>query len=660
MADAAESSPQFEAVNVETVEYVSSSGLKLGQGLLPEALNIPSGGHVLHLEHVPENVDWRTITSTSSGTSQLAFSLDVPAGYFLDRHIWVEATLTATLTATGAADPAQGYVMRSDAVRQMPLMSCCNGMTVQIGGTSYTCQPANIYHELLKYVDRRDFKTALSTFPNQPDHTQHYFGLTSSSVNVDPLGQGGDSEVYLQRGNYPNVSFTAPAGNPGSFTITVRTIEPVLCGPFCWPTATGSNKLALAGFANNNVSLNMSLSGVESALWYSRTNGANAARVLTGQVGSIVGGSVKLHYGIYQALPEIPIPPVIYYDYRDFAEAYQSAQTPINSNATATLTSSIIKLPSIPSQILVYITEPLSERNLGASNSYLPISAISVLFNGRSVLSAASVEELYHLSVKNGFNEDYFKFNAGIYQATASNAYGSGPVLCLTPEDLGLSKDYVPSSIANTQIQISVVCKNTSVSPQTVAALTTTPAAARNVVLYVVPVFDNLTRAENGQYTNIKGVVSAADVMKSRLDLLNDFREGLAVESSHPLAYQALMGSGLFGSFGRFLRRAGKFAWKGVKFLGKHVALPVAKQVAKEALLGPAAVAVSGMKGEGVLGGELGGMRDNQNLFRSGFHEQYMGQKNKGRSRMMMHGRGIDEQKENALANDIRQYIQRK
>lgn len=329
----------------------------------------------------------------------------------------------------------------NDALRQYPISSIADVLTVQINGESISDNLADKVHAMLCYSDRSDWNKSNSLTACEPDNYQEYADYAIFGSAKNPLADYGEASAYDPRGGFP----VEPLA-PNKFRTVVT--EPILLSPFY--NGDGDQEEGFVNVQQFNISYR----------WKS-----DLSKVLSH---SALGNPItNVTVRFYQA-PEIlttyitpdltqPIPQLQVLPYHKPQE-YIKAGTPSNlapGASDATPTSDSIKLSQIPRRMFIFFRHERSTSNYETSDSFLVIERLDVLWNNQSGLfSQCGTQELYEISRRNGCNLSYPQFSK--YR---------GSVFCAEfGKDIGLLDNEAPGVQGQYTIQIRATVKNTSSS----------------------------------------------------------------------------------------------------------------------------------------------------------------------------------------------------
>jgi hypothetical protein len=131
--------------------------------------------------------------------------------------------------------------------------------------------------------------------------------------------------------------------------------------------------------------------------------------------------------------------------------------------ASVTLVNSSFQLNQIPDMIYIAVRKVMSSTNCKDTNSFWPISRISVNFNNvDSIFSTYSADELHKMSVKNGVRQSKYEFlGSTMGRDNYGTVYTAGSVVAINPRDMNLPDYLAPGSIGQFTFQVTVDAMNT-------------------------------------------------------------------------------------------------------------------------------------------------------------------------------------------------------
>ena len=503
---------------------------------------IRQGGQRVNQQSFPSN-SWG---SPGQPLVQASWSISPPSTQtIVDRNVRIKTYLEVIVD-----QPLE--IGTNDALRQFPIASITDVLTVQINGETVSQNTSELLAALNNYNNTPLGRSrAVSTSPAMPDTFQQFADWATYGSARNPLAFFGENSTEPSRGGFPIVL----AGDKLSFRCEL--VEPLFMSPFL------SGQKDDEGFVNVN-QMNFTFR------WNALTN-----RVLCHS--SLGNAITTVAVSFYQA-PEIlmnyitpmitqPLPTVQTMPYSKLQQ-YIKPISSFTAGSTQVAISDSIKLSLIPTRMFLFVRHARASSNYQVADSFAEISRVDVLWNNQSgLLSTATEQELYDISSRCGLSVSWPEWKQ--YR---------GSVFCVEfGEDIGLQANEASGVSGQYTIQVQATCTN----------LTTTG----DYEFYTV--FDmpgTISLFENGARTSIGNLNEAMVLSAAQGD----------VTASHEL-YTALHGGRLSGgSFFSGLKSFVKKFATGVRKVADF-ASPIVGAIAPEFL--PAVGAV------GTLARAAGGSR---------------------------------------------------
>jgi len=306
----------------------------------------------------------------------------------------------------------------NDGLRQFPIQSITDVITVQINGETISQNTSDIYNAMLCFNNSvEDRIGAISTSPAQPDSFQQFSDWQIYGSARNPLADYGENSAEMSRGGFPIVL----SEDKKSFTF--EAVEPLFISPFL------SGQKDEEGIVNiNQLNLNFR--------WVQLTN-----RVLCH---SSAGNNItSVNVSFYQA-PEIlmnfitpsiiqPLPTVQTISYSKLQQ-YIKPYNAFVAGSSQTVISDSIKLSLIPTAMYLFVRHARSSSNYKIADSYCSLSNINILWNNQSgLLATASNQELYSITQRCGSNlswAQYSKYRGSVFAVMFGEDIGLQPNEC--------------------------------------------------------------------------------------------------------------------------------------------------------------------------------------------------------------------------------------
>ena len=442
----------------------------------------------------------------SASASNHSFNIQCPSQEtILDRKvIWrcttsIKVTIALAGTFTTAL-PTVGQVLGygcnnvnfpSSSLGAFPLHQLCSTMTSTINNTNVTINIRDVLPFILRFNDKRTLSRYNGTTPTAFDVYQKYSDAVGSINN--PLGSFSNSadNDLVQRGAFA-VDITAYDNTTGSvgpvaldaeaqpghnytFTITFTSAEPLLLSPWMFANPAYNNQ-GMYGIQNLNFVFN--IGDCSRVFRTSVKQYPSLASVIPnneyGQIGPAVltndpFQNSQLLFTFLTPHPSDMMPArnvVPYYELPRFISTNIGA---IASGFPATVTTQTLQLNQIPDKLIVAVRKQMGQQKNNDADCFLPINSVSIQFNNQAgILSSATQQDLYQMSVKSGSNQSWYEF-CGKANTSASNTASaivktSGSILCLEfGRDIQLPEDwYASGSLGNFNLQVQLnVLNNT-------------------------------------------------------------------------------------------------------------------------------------------------------------------------------------------------------
>lgn len=497
------------------IEYINMS---LGIDKLDVAVardprtNFADDKQMYLIEKPGEDVTQRIIISSTSSESNLNWSAPPPSpSVIVDRKVYAKVYYTFTIggiqgaiannhdaqrdnaeyifntyfSPNGPGGANNAIANQTIAPRAFPLARSINNLRITINNNSVSTELSDYFHALVHYNTGHDIKHRdYSCTPHMLDRAQTYAQLQGTVRN--PLGAFYDNPYEETRRGFSSVSyeFTAGAADQGSMKITYAITELLYLNPLLFDR--NSNQKGFIGIQTFDVVMNMEsnirnclFSAVNNDVVISRDSGAGAADLAFNTITvNISQQNPELHFTyITPNILDMPkISDSIIYPYYNIDRYSRTVSAgdyepdPNNPNqiifvggtpaggVISGVVSNNIQLNSIPKRIYIFARRNNNTRNkrLEATDTFANISGISFNWNNRNgILSSASEEQLYQMSVCNGLNMSWDDWHIRC-----------GSVLCIDfAKNIGLSSMEAPGLLGTYQMNYSINLKNISTDP---------------------------------------------------------------------------------------------------------------------------------------------------------------------------------------------------
>ena len=402
---------------------------------------------------------------------------------------------------------------KSTCFSDYPVMEMINSSTVTIDTAQVDDETAQIWPLRKNLLSEEEENLYMKMQPVARDYLLNYTDYTGLEQVSPFTGFGGEKDY--SRGSYIGdssqvLNVTAnPVGDAttaknGTFTVSMT--SPLLVSPFGMsPNSSGfdiRNKLT--------VSLNLKQLSQMSFLKSSLASGLTVTSL------TLQPSDCELIFFVYTPSIGRPLPAKSSHSYKK----YTRTQLNINLPAVGTpvnVTSPSVNLGTVPTRAIIAGRRVVNEVNCNIPHSYLPLSNVSVNFDGQSnLLSNCSQSQYFAMSVESGMRHtDYQKFSGSVLtgppagtNAAADLQTFTKPTVC-SPVYLTFGKHIQTRSFASPNTIQNVNCYvSANVSNQNV------PAGGYEFT--VVYENDAIIVSENGVSINFStGLLTNDDVLAS-------------------------------------------------------------------------------------------------------------------------------------------------
>lgn len=512
------------------------------------------------------------------------------------RKIYMRNTYLINLNGTNTlANPQYLYQPGiSGALRSLPITSSLKTIKLGLGDSEYSTNINEYMTAFQRYAQEFHLEDHdYSTSPAMPDMFQVY--SQADGTNLNPLSSYGTNTSQCPRGGFSLEIITNPLITPatsGTCQLKVTVTEPLWLSPLI----QHGDKSGFVGIDKMSVSYVYD-GNIVNRFWSQMLGEVGNTHSNIIPLTSIDMTAVTAQVLVKQLTPRIvePIPRNITYGYNAI-ESYTSqpylltgwsssslTSTPNTSTPTTLMASypyniGNITLNTVPNRLYIYARQQNSDLTYNSSDVFGVIQNISINWGGRVLLSSATQQDLYQISVRNGCNLSFPQW---------SNFVGS--VLAIDfAKDIGLASNQAPALLDRSTL--SITCTVANSNPNSIT-----------YELYCLVIEEGTTSIVEGHVVKNVGVISQRDVLNSD-----------ASPMTMPMKHLNVYGSGSF--FGDL--------WTGIK-----KGINIAKEVAGP--IGDIVKVARTVSGNGVRHGDglSGGRRRSRS--RSG-------------SRRQIRGRGLD------------------
>jgi hypothetical protein len=451
-------------------------------------LTVASQKQIVIRKGAANNTVQRT-TASSLSNAQVIYNVQLGSAVstIIDPYMYQEIQFNVTVNASGLSQTVQNYVTDLMALRQYPISSVTNTLTVQINGQQITCTPSQFIHELGWYQDflnGSDQQSVQSIIPIMPDQAPTYSQLNGSSKSP-LLGYVSGGEQYSEaRGSFNSIFTTVTSTDSAwNFLVTIR--EPLMIPVLDYELNKDREGMPYINVFNVQVNF---LSNLSRILSLDLVN----APAVTSIVANIQSATLVQNW--LTAPTNLALPELYLRSYNNIV-CNQTLQTSMAPGASNVLQSQSYSMSQIPKKLWVYVKRSNVDTATGYqySDFTFNISAITVLFNNRAgLLSNWSTVDIYNNNAQEGCKYSFVQ-----------NQEFTGTVIQLDPVLLfSLLNDETAGLLGNYNLQVQVTANNIS------------PTDTITPTLYVVWAMDSIISINKDFVSNItQGFITSRDVM---------------------------------------------------------------------------------------------------------------------------------------------------
>jgi len=386
-----------------------------------------------------QRVTQYVIGADSSSLNQTNWSFQPPSTKIIvDRHIQLRCRVRIT-----AVD---GVFERgvATALRQAPLASITESLTVNLNGGSINDSVSRRIHAMLQYGNNSETRRkCFSKTAGMPDQYQEYEDWQNPVIggsNRNVFAAYGENANEPTRGSVVPISATATE-------LVYEITEPL----FVSPMLTGFEG-PQSGMTNvNQIDINIKwVSNISRILSHYNTQGNTLTQVNVefDQVPQLLVNYLTPDNSY--PLPNLQL--LEYSKYNDYIKVQGVAQPGAQQQAV----SDSIKLNQIPKHILLYLKRSDATSTFLTTDTFARIDSVNVLWNNESSLfSTYSSQGLYDIASNNGVNVSYPQWSQ----------HTGGVLMINFGGDLGLMEGLAAGTMGQFTFQATVNYTNTSGQP---------------------------------------------------------------------------------------------------------------------------------------------------------------------------------------------------
>ena len=470
----------------------------------------------------PSSTTFQTVSPPDPTSQSPSFVIQTPSPMAgINRNMRLRAAGFLTITGTNLA-PFASAANDFAALRQFPLQSCMQSLTVQIN--DWTASLGSLFQYIAPLANTSNASISMgqsqSTFPAQPDRFATYAGEAASpggafaSVANLPYGDGiaGGRINQIVRGEV-NAGGTV-------MVISFDISEDLVISPF---TYDNNDKKALYGISTLTINVNY---GNFHRMLSLAVGGATAAATFSSVTCNFLKQDLAVTYVVAHDSSLIEIPRKHIYEYSS-VQAYTTQGTAFSTYVGAltppsqSVFSNAIEFAVVPQKLIVFGTYSLldlQDPTKSLPDLYFPISGVSITFGTRAgLLSGASSVNLWEIyrrnggklpfPIWNGNNLPQYTLAPAPATLTSNFCYSGGPLILDTAADLSLPDGVVPGM--SQRIQFSINC--------TLTNKTQVDYSASGIRLVVIAITPGMIAIKDGASMGTLGGITTADAMTSEI-----------------------------------------------------------------------------------------------------------------------------------------------
>lgn len=426
------------------------------------------------------NSSFQSFPSISASETMISCVIQVPSeNIVLDRSVLVDTDINFQINITKVASGSKAFSYgENDSLQCFPFNSLVQNMNCAINDTQLAVQLQDILAPLIRLNDTKDLYKWNGMTPSLPDqgfrnyhdmltHPQNPLGdYTNSSYDVNLIPRGAHPMTMTIR-HYKAAAPTVAVLNSLVSTdendrweidCSVHVTEPLIgLSPFLFGRPINNQ-----GFVGiNGLNLTFNIDSTLKRFFSTAKDESSDLKTMSIKLSSTPFPNFKILCNFLNAQPSDLINPKNVVPYVSFPVYKTTNQITLAKGQKETFTSQTVQLSQIPDYFIIFARKPINQQTIRDSSSFLAIKKIDITFNNVSgLLSGASEQDLWRMSVKNGSTQNYYEFH-GEANRKGEKVATTGSLLMLNPViDFGVA-DYLSSgSIGQYSIQYTVQLVN--------------------------------------------------------------------------------------------------------------------------------------------------------------------------------------------------------
>jgi len=432
----------------------------------------------------------------SQSNSSLVANIQIPSeAIVFDSKVLFQSDLHLTINLANVPAGAQAWGYgTTDSLNSYPLQSLFQTCNLVLNNAASSTNYADIF-AIIKILEDKNYLDKTDSFT--PNYVNQNWGRYSDAVLTNSNPMGSYNEATLNNDRIPNGAFPYSYLQVNHFVNGVNTDSSListstndtwiiyisfakLTEPFLALSPFTNQEYGSAGLTGiNNLSLTLNINQCQKVWATGNSFVNNTATGLTGYITNIsLGNPQSNNLGFTNSkllfamttLTELQYSRKSvrsisnYVDYPRYISPSSNSPS-IPPGGTGVIQFQNIQISQIPSLLVFGLRVPLSQQNWNYSDSWLPISQISITFNNASgLLASANSAQLYKISLQSGSTQSFYSFGGKatcIQNGVPTIVPTIGSIICINPSEfLSLNELLSNSSIGQFNMQITVTCTN--------------------------------------------------------------------------------------------------------------------------------------------------------------------------------------------------------
>jgi len=504
-------------------------------------------------------INYREYPANTFSNQYASFELQQSPSQLMDRLIFLQVPISIHFTGSGTQLGFPKLLQGGyDAPRFLALQNIITSVNVTINNASVSLETFEIIPAIMHYMTNEELRKFFSTSTSYCDQSQEYVQL--AGTNRNPLNTYWDTftDTINARGCIETSAFT---NSNVAADITFICTEPLYISPLLYTSQSDKGFIGM-----QTLTVNVNWASDLTYIWshcpgpYEAAGGTlNSLTVTIGQPKLLIKTA---SLPLLERLPES-----INYNFSKFDKFILNTGS-WAAGQTRTISSNSAVLNQIPEKIYVFLRRSNNIRTFRDTDTFLKISNINITLNSTTgILSSASFEQLYEMSVRNGLNMSFTQFGAGSVFSVGSTDVtigGIGSIVAMVPGlDWGLQHDDIAMGLGGTyNFQVKLTAQNINFVN-----------AISDVTLYIIAVYSGAFTISNLQAMQNISIISKEDILDASRSPHLNFNDIMG----NTLSYGGKLD--LWGDIKRFGEKAIKWVKEeGIPFT-KDYLLPIAKEL---------------------------------------------------------------------------------